>query len=70
MTRAAQRPQNGGIPQRNSSPLPGAEAGKPGIFQRVSDALGSDRIFLFYAGFYSGAMFCCGMLILWERVLS
>lgn len=43
---------------------------RPTLFERVSDALGSDKMFVFYAGFWSGAMFCCAMLILWAKVLS
>jgi hypothetical protein len=64
MTRAANRPL-GGIPQRNSSPLPGAEAGKPGIFQRVSDALGSEKMLPFYLGFYAGCMATVGLAYFW-----
>lgn len=37
---------------------------KLSLLERVSEFISSDRGFSFFLGFYSGAMFCCGTMIL------
>lgn len=45
------------------------EQPRRGLLDRIADALGTERGFAFFLGFYSGVMFCCGTLILWAKVL-
>jgi hypothetical protein len=40
------------------------------VLEKISDALGSERMFGFSLGFYSGVMFGCASLIFWLAVMK
>jgi hypothetical protein len=41
-----------------------------GLLDRIAGALGSERMFGFFLGFYSGIMFGCASLIFWLAVMK